>query len=573
MPGPFTVAVTADGLPRHRLTARCRGLPAPAYAGEVPDVRRLGGAALNASGPAAWRESPNGRADLGAVELEKFVVLVTAEASGRVKEPSGRIVLRGQSPSTRLFPPDLLEFSIGRMGSRSERGESHHGHAASSADSGPARWTTVPMPPGLPMLPAEMALRPEVAPFLPPGPAPPARPREIVRLEPATRCGSRPAWCSGASRAPVHHVRLQRAVSRPADRGGARAEITVVVHQPARQPTTVHWHGIRLDHRSDGVPDLSQPAVPPGGHFTYRLRFPDAGIYWYHPHVREDIQQELGLYGNMLVRSGAGDDYGPANREEVLMLDDLLIDDDGLVPLGRESPTHALMGRFGNLFLVNGEPGYRLNVERGEVVRFFLTNVSNTRTFNLSFPGARMKVVASDVGTVRAGGVGRERRDRARGAVRRARALRAAGDDRAGQSRSRARSPLRPVLRRDGHAGDGARRPGPDRARPREELRGSPARPGGAAEMEHFRRAAAGAPDKALVLTLETQALPPVTQQLMQLDSIYFAPMEWSGTMPMMNWASTGRQVRWIVRDPATGKENMDVDWRFRRGGRCGSAW
>jgi hypothetical protein len=52
----------------------------------------------------------------------------------------------------------------------------------------------------------------------------------------------------------------------------------------------------------------------------------------------------------------------------------------------------------------------------------------------------------------------------------------------------------------------------------------------------------------------------------MQLDSIYFSPMEWSGTMPMMNWASTGRQVRWIVRDPATGRENMDVDWRFRRG-------
>jgi suppressor of ftsI len=52
----------------------------------------------------------------------------------------------------------------------------------------------------------------------------------------------------------------------------------------------------------------------------------------------------------------------------------------------------------------------------------------------------------------------------------------------------------------------------------------------------------------------------------MQLDSIYFAPMEWSGTMPMMNWASTGRQVRWILRDPATGRENMDVDWRFRHG-------
>jgi FtsP/CotA-like multicopper oxidase with cupredoxin domain len=52
----------------------------------------------------------------------------------------------------------------------------------------------------------------------------------------------------------------------------------------------------------------------------------------------------------------------------------------------------------------------------------------------------------------------------------------------------------------------------------------------------------------------------------MQLDSIYFPPVEWSGTMPMMNWASTGRQVRWILRDPATGRENMDLDWRFSRG-------
>ena len=57
-----------------------------------------------------------------------------------------------------------------------------------------------------------------------------------------------------------------------------------------------------------------------------------------------------------------------------------------------------------------------------------------------------------------------------------------------------------------------------------------------------------------------------MTQRLLQLDSIYFAPVEWSGTMPMMNWASTGRQVRWVLRDPATGRENMDIDWRFQRG-------
>ena len=86
------------------------------------------------------------------------------------------------------------------------------------------------------------------------------------------------------------------------------------------------------------------------------------------------------------------------------------------------------------------------------------------------------------------------------------------------------------------------------------------------AELEHYRRAAEHAPEKTLVLTLETRDLPPLTQRLMQLDSIYFAPVEWSGTMPMMNWAATGKQVRWILRDPATGRENMDIDWHFRRG-------
>jgi FtsP/CotA-like multicopper oxidase with cupredoxin domain len=75
-----------------------------------------------------------------------------------------------------------------------------------------------------------------------------------------------------------------------------------------------------------------------------------------------------------------------------------------------------------------------------------------------------------------------------------------------------------------------------------------------------------GPPDQTLVLMLRTAGLPYITERLMQLDSIYFAPVEWGGTMPMMNWASTGRQVRWILKDPATGRENMDIAWHFPRG-------
>ena len=80
------------------------------------------------------------------------------------------------------------------------------------------------------------------------------------------------------------------------------------------------------------------------------------------------------------------------------MLDDLLMADSGLVGYGADSPTHALMGRFGNVLLVNGEPQWNARVNRGDVVRLFLTNVSSTRVFNVSFAGAaRMKVVASDL--------------------------------------------------------------------------------------------------------------------------------------------------------------------------------
>src|ERR1041385_7011122 len=73
-------------------------------------------------------------------------------------------------------------------------------------------------------------------------------------------------------------------------------------------------------------------------------------------------------------------------------------------------------------------------------------------------------------------------------------------------------------------------------------------------------------PDKTLTLTLQAHGLPYFTERLMQLDSMYFAPVEWGGTMPMMNWAATGEQVHWMLEDAETGKRNMDIDWHFARG-------
>jgi FtsP/CotA-like multicopper oxidase with cupredoxin domain len=571
VPGPFTVAVGPDGRPRYHLILSAAGLPAPASLGSYRTY-------------VAWVAPPtmdsivslgairNGRTKLGIVDLEKFTVLVTAERSAGAKQPGHRLVLRGQSPATRLYPPDLLQFSIGSMrqpGSSEHQGhDSMHARSAVPSDSA-LRWTTVPMPPGLTMLPAEMALHPDEAAWLPSAkePPPPVRARELVHLDDGdtlrleaglvrrTLNGQSYTMFAFNGQQPGPLIEVVR-----------DSRITVVLANRLPRPTTVHWHGIRLDNRNDGTAGMTQPAVPPGGEFTYRLRFPDAGIYWYHPHIREDTQQELGLYGNLLVRGGEGDGYGPANREAVLMLDDLLVSDVGMVPLGLESPTHALMGRFGNILLVNGEPGYRLSVKRGEVVRFFLTNAANARTLNLSFPGARMKVVASDVGTY-------EREEWVENVV----------------IAPAERYVVQVRFERPGKVALVNRVRGLDHLYGRffaqndtlgvvevaQERIGSDLRTSFAAlrrdrtttaELEHYRRAAERAPEKTLVLTLETRGLPLLTQRLMQLDSIYFAPVEWSGTMPMMNWASTGRQVRWILRDPETGRENMDIDWRFRRG-------
>ena len=577
VPGPFTVAVTRGGQFRYRPVV---------HLGALPPARTLG----DYTAYVAWAASPEmhrvvrlgpvaaGRTPLPEIDLEKFVVLITAERTTGGREPAGRIVLRAQSPSTRLQPPDFLEFAVGNMVSRdSARApadpSAHAHHAPAVRADTTAAWPHHPMHPTVQMLPAEMALVPGVSPYLPraadPARVPAARSREVVRL------------------ADGDTLRLEAGLVRRTWKGrsyltygfnGQHAGPLLSVSQGARvvvefsnaidQPTTVHWHGIRLDNRFDGVPELTQDAVPPGGRFTYHLRFPDAGIYWYHPHVREDVQQDLGLYGNLMVRSPRADYYGPAHREEILLLDDVLVGDEGLLPWGAEATTHALMGRFGNLFLVNGEPGWRSTARRGEVVRFLLTNVSNTRTLNLSFgAGARIKVVGGDVGNF-------EREEWVESVViaPAERYVVHVRFDRPGTTSlvNRVRG-LDHVFGRFFQEEDtlgtvrvDTARAAPDLTAAFDALRADTA---AAAEIARYRRWFEKPVDRELVLALRTRGLPFITRTMMELDSVYFAPVEWSGTMPHMNWASTGREVTWTVRDPRTGRENMRIDdWRFRVG-------
>ena len=557
---PFTIDVTRDGHTRYWPRLTLEGLPEPsAFEGREYVAWAVPQSMQSATRLGVVR---NGETELAAVTLDKFLILVTAESSATTREPSGRLVLRGASPSTRMQPADLMAFTIGAT-----KAAMAHEHDTPAAVDDSLRWSMVPMPPGLAMLPAEMELRPSIAPYLPRADsAPAAVPRRLVRLS------------NGDT------LRLTAGIVRRSFKGRTitmygfngqypgplldvpqGAEVVVELRNALDQPTTVHWHGVRLENRFDGVPDLTQPEVKPGGSFVYRLRFPDAGIYWYHPHVREDVQQDLGLYGNIMVRSPRADYFSPAHREEVLILDDLLLDDGGLIPYGRDGATHVLMGRFGNTMLVNGEPRWESYARAGEVVRFFFTNVSNTRVFNLSFPGARLKLVASDVGNY-------EREQWVQSVV--------IGPAERYVVHVRFDSsgvvPMVNHVRGLDHLNGrffpevdtlGVMRVVTEAALPLasafETLRADTAVAG---DIARYRQHFARTPDKALVLAIETRELPFFSRQMMQLDSIWFPPIEWSGTMPGMNWASTTEQVRWILRDPETGRENMDLDWTFRRG-------
>ena len=174
------------------------------------------------------------------------------------------------------------------------------------------------------------------------------------------------------------------------------AEVTINFKNDTDIETTVHSHGIRLDNEFDGTPPLTQQPLKPGETFSYKIKFPDAGMYWYHPHVREDYAQELGLYGNYLVTPEPGY-WNEVNREVPIFLDDILIEN-GAINLSRTEADHTLMGRFGNVMLVNGEPDYRLSAMKGELIRFYITNAANTRTFNFAISGAKMKLVGGDGG-------------------------------------------------------------------------------------------------------------------------------------------------------------------------------
>jgi FtsP/CotA-like multicopper oxidase with cupredoxin domain len=176
------------------------------------------------------------------------------------------------------------------------------------------------------------------------------------------------------------------------------SEITVRVTNNGDVEATVHWHGLRLENRYDGVPEETQAPIQHGETFTYKIQFPDPGLYWYHPHIREDFAQEMGLYAPILVEPFDPSYWPAVDRQLTITLDDALIEEGRMAPFRRSESTFTAMGRFGNVMLINGETRFSDEATLGEIVRLYLVNTANTRIFNFALRGARMKLIGGDSG-------------------------------------------------------------------------------------------------------------------------------------------------------------------------------
>lgn len=202
------------------------------------------------------------------------------------------------------------------------------------------------------------------------------------QLAPAGQAAT-PVWSYGES-IPGPTLRLRQ---------GERVRCRLENRLP-EQATTIHWHGIRLINGMDGVPGLTQAAVPPGEVFDYDFVAPDAGTYWYHAHERSWEQVARGLHGVLVVEEpeppDVDEDIAIAIDDWRLSTDATLRDDFGAM----HDRAHA--GRVGNWVTANGAAALTVPARRNTRLRLRLVNTANGRIFSLSTQGLDGWIVALD---------------------------------------------------------------------------------------------------------------------------------------------------------------------------------
>lgn len=314
--------------------------------------------------------------------------------------------------------------------------------------------------------------------------------------------------------------------------------------------TMVHWHGIRIDNEFDGSP-VTQEFIKPGQSFLYEVTFPDSGMNMYHPHVRTDIQMELGLYGNILVEP-TNENRNQVDHEVTIMLDDILIEDGNVDTFSRDYVQRALMGRFGNTMFINGEQNYNLDVKEGEIVRFYLTNPANTRTFNFAIEDHQLKLVGGDSS--------KYEKESWTDSV-----IIAPGEiysievlfDKPDTFKIFHNTPDKTYI-----IGSINVSKEPYVNNNLSDFYNLKENNDVISDMEPYKKYISKEPDYELELTIESSMIEKMDYGMVESDH----DIEWEDTMPMMNSMTTNENTKWILRDKATGKENLNVNYQMNVG-------
>lgn len=354
-------------------------------------------------------------------------------------------------------------------------------------------------------------------------------------------------------------------------------EVTINFKNNTEIATSIHSHGIRLNNKYDGVVDDVQSAVQPGEVFVYKIKFPDAGMYWYHPHVYESFSQSNGLFGNYWVIPTDKNYWAPVNDEVPLIISDLLIEN-GKIDGFRGSPSsYSLMGKYGNVMLVNGSDNYEKIFKQGEVVRFYFTNSSNTRVFNLSIPGVKMKLVGGDNGKYE-----REQWSSSIVLAPSERSIVEVLFDKNGKFDLKSISPLKSYVLGSFIVTD--EKVEKNFAKEFNFLRENR---DVIADVDSFRNSFDKNVDKSISFTLDMMGMQGMdgghmmsnggmmdhgsmsSEKSMMVGGADLSDdekIEWEDSMPMMNRMSNSDLVKWKIVDEGTGREGMDVDWKFKVG-------
>ena len=324
------------------------------------------------------------------------------------------------------------------------------------------------------------------------------------------------------------------------------AEVTINFKNNTDLPALLHSHGVRMDNAYDGA-QTSQKEIPPGSSFTYKLKFPDAGVFWYHPHVAEVYEQSRGLYGAFVVQPKDANYYPPVNSEQVLFLSDLPVNN-GNIQLTKDGKDKVLMGHY------------------GKVIQLDVINAANVRPYNFAIAGAKLKLVGGDNGAY-------EKATWQDGVIL-APSERAIVDvmfTKSGTYDIQNQTPNTTYTLGSIVVSDGVAQPSYVTQFNVLQSNASVTQ-----SIDPFRSYFDKAPDKKLVLSVDFSGMMAGHMQAMggSMGGMHMGAssdgIEWDdsdgGMMQMMNSMSTVDETKWKITDAATGKSNKDIDWTLKQG-------